>query len=239
MLGVDFCVAFLPNKAMRRPAIEGMSNANKIPTSFLFLLIRVREVLRAKIFNKFMKKKVFLAVLAMVGATSFASAQKTTVEINATEARTTDAITSVHARPLICDVKQKKYQAGADWCKDTEFNKIDITTGRFTDRCYLDAATGQALGDTEAMKRYGQYRSQQYRQCDVIIAPIMNVRSTSKDEQGQYNGAAYVVTIIGYAADFDMTTLTNASKEDLLLIQTNKNIIGTEDNIREEVKTKH
>lgn len=224
---------------MRRPAIEGMSNANKIPTSFLFLLIRVREVLRAKIFNKFMKKKVFLAVLAMVGATSFASAQKTTVEINATEARTTDAITSVHARPLICDVKQKKYQAGADWCKDTEFNKIDKTTGRFTDRWYLDAATGQALGDTEAMKRYGQYRSQQYRQCDVIIAPIMNVRSTSKDEQGQYNGAAYVVTIIGYAADFDMTTLTNASKEDLLLIQTNKNIIGTEDNIREEVKTKH
>jgi len=210
----------------------------KTPTSFFILLIRVWLRFSGQ-FSTNMKKKVLLAVVAIVGATSFASAQKTTVEINATEARTTDAITSVHARPLICDVKQKKYQAGADWCKDTEFNKIDKTTGRFTDRWYLDAATGQALGDTEAMKRYGQYRSQQYRQCDVIIAPIMNVRSTSKDEQGQYNGAAYVVTIIGYAADFDMTTLTNASKEDLLLIQTNKNIIGTEDNIREEVKTKH
>jgi len=180
-----------------------------------------------------MKKKVLLAVVAIVGATSFASAQKTTsiLEVNVTEARTTDAITRIHARPLICDVKMKTYQSGADWCRESDFNLIDKSTNRFTDFWFLTSSDvnafinsdGKTTMDdlTRQLRSYGMFRSQQYHKCDVIVAPIFNWRSASKDEK-QQKGADYVVTISGYAADF--VNFKNASDEDLNLIIKNDNI---------------
>ena len=179
-----------------------------------------------------MKLRVLLAVVATVGAVGVASAQKTTtlLEVNVTEARRTDPITSIHARPLICDVKMKVYAAGAAWCKESDFNTIDKATSRFTDYWFLTASDVNAfindskttMGElTDQLKSYGMFRSQQYHQCDVIVAPIFNWRSASKDEK-QLRGADYVVTISGYAAD--LVNFKNATDEDLNLIIKNNNI---------------
>ncbi|MBR4327352.1 MAG: hypothetical protein IKP73_17705 [Bacteroidales bacterium] len=175
-----------------------------------------------------MKLRVLLAVVATVGAIGVASAQKTTtVEVTATEARSTDAVASVHARPLICDVSMKVYTAGASWCKESEFNTIDKKTSRFTDYWFLTASDVQAISNSsntinvDEVKRYGQFRSQQYHQCDVIIAPILNFRSASKDEK-QLRGADFVVIVSGYAGDF--INFKNATEEDLRLIEKNKTL---------------
>ena len=177
-----------------------------------------------------MKKKVFLAVLAMVGATSFASAQKTTVkeEVSATEARMTDAVTSVHAMPIICDVVVKKYQQAASWCKETDFNKVDHENNRFTDFWFLKGSdvsgmvgsTSFSPSDPE-IKNYGMFRSQQYHQCDVIIAPTYSFRTASQDEK-QLRGADFVIVISGYAADY--VNYRPATMDDLTLIRYNEHI---------------
>ncbi|MDD6001352.1 MAG: hypothetical protein PUC50_04065 [Bacteroidales bacterium] len=180
-----------------------------------------------------MKKKIILLAAAIAGLTSIASAQKTTtvLEVNVTEARTTDAVTRVHARPIICDIKMKTYQQGADWCRESDFNLIDKSTNRFTDFWFLTSSDinafisndGKTTMDelTGQLRSYGMFRSQQYHKCDVVIAPIFNWRSASKDEK-QQRGADYVVTISGYAADF--VNFKNASDEDLNLIIKNDNI---------------
>ncbi|MBO4373330.1 MAG: hypothetical protein J5826_10385 [Bacteroidales bacterium] len=169
-----------------------------------------------------MLKKVLLSVAAIFVATSYVSAQKTIVkEVQQTEARVTDAITSVHARPLICDVKVKTYSVGADWCRESDFNKIDKNTSRFTDFWFLTAEDVAAIGKMDELRSYGMYRSQQYHQCDVIIAPTFNFRTASKDEK-QTRGADFVITVSGYAADF--INFKNASDEDLNLIIKNDNI---------------
>lgn len=180
-----------------------------------------------------MKKKIILLAAAIAGLTSIASAQKTTtvLEVNVTEARTTDAVTRVHARPIVCDVKMKTYQQGADWCRESDFNLIDKSTNRFTDFWFLTTEElnafisndGRTTMDelTVQLRSYGMFRSQQYHKCDVVIAPIFNWRSASNDEK-QKRGAHYVVTISGYAADF--VNFKNASDEDLNLIIKNDNI---------------
>ena len=170
--------------------------------------------------------------LRIVGATSFASAQKTTVkeEVSSTEARMTDAVTTVHALPIVCDVVMKKYQAGASWCKETDFNKVDHTTNRFTDFWFLKGSDVSGIvggstfspGDPE-IKNYGMFRSQQYHQCDVIIAPIYSFRTASQDEK-QLRGADFVIVISGYAADY--VNYRAAKEDDLNLIEHNERIKG-------------
>lgn len=152
----------------------------------------------------------------------------TVVELTATEARSKDAAANVHVHPIICDVELKKYQAGADWCIETEFNKIDKKTSRFTDYWFLtfsDLAAMVGNGENkftwgqrqrDEIKNYGMFRSQQYHHCDIIVAPIFNFRTASQDER-QSRGADYVIIISGYAGDF--VNFKNVTDADLNLLE--------------------
>ena len=176
-------------------------------------------------------KRIFLILFATIVSTQFVSAQKTVaIDIAATEARATDAITTIHASPLICDVELKKYQVGATWCRETEDNVFDKSCGRFTDYWYITTSDLIALiGQTEyfndnaktQIRNFGINQSQQYHQCDVIIAPLFNFRTLKKDDK-KYGSAQFVITISGYAADY--TNFRLATKDDIDLMIKNSQI---------------
>lgn len=172
-------------------------------------------------------KRIFSALFVMLWIVNFADAQKTTtttVEITATEARMTDAIANVFARPVICDVVVKKYQSGAQWCIETENNTIDKATGRFTDHWFISSSDFYAIiGNTKTfdessrseLRNYGIFLSQQYHKCDAILAPIFNFRTVQRNEKNAHKGD-YEISISGYAADF--VNFKNATSEDINLI---------------------
>ena len=185
-----------------------------------------------------MKLRVLLAVVATVGAIGMASAQKTTTELSHNEARTTDAIASVHAMPLVCDVKVKTYYDVDDagkikspktkasdlsWCIENDFHKIDKETSRLTDYWYLTADDVKAfidakgyLDDTQ-LRNYALFRSQQYHKCDVILSPIFTYRTATKDEQSSLgNSIAYTLTVMGFAGEFVNFRKANLSDYDVL-----------------------
>lgn len=182
-------------------------------------------------------KRIVSALFVMLWLVNFADAQKTTtatVEIAATEARMTDAMVNVYARPVICDVMVKKYQSGAAWCIETENNTIDKATGRFTDHWFISASDFYAIiGNTKTfdessrreLKNYGMFLSQQYHKCDAILAPIFNLRTIQRGERIVSKGD-FEISISGYAADF--VNFKNATNEDLNLIQKSS---GTPSNI--------
>ena len=198
-----------------------------------------------------MKLRVLLAVVATVGAVGFASAQKTTTEVTMTEARTTDAIASVNARPLVCDVKVKTYykvndkgelEKGPDgkfktrdskeltWCIENDFHKIDKETSRLTDYWFLTGDDVKAFKDTrtnayvsEDLKSYAIFRSQQYHMCDVILAPIFSYRTPTKDELSQVgNQIELVLTVMGFAGEF--VNFRQATLEDYKLLTEDHNL---------------
>ncbi len=180
-----------------------------------------------------MKKIIILIYFVIVAFLQITVAQKTvTVDLEATEARMKDALPDVHTRPIICDVLVKKYQAGAEWCKETETNTIEKSTSRFTDKWYITASVFTALlGNIQyfneqartELKNYGMFCSQQYHQCDVVIAPIFNFRTTTKEEKQKF-GADFLIVISGYAADF--VNFKNATEADMDLLIKEANLNG-------------
>ncbi|MBQ4408163.1 MAG: hypothetical protein IKP73_17675 [Bacteroidales bacterium] len=188
-----------------------------------------------------MKLRVLLAVVATVGAVGFASAQKTTtVEITGNEARMTDAVSAVHARPLVCDVKMKTYyqsdpKTGAinkaakntdlSWCIENDFHKIEKETSRFTDYWFLSREDFYAVYvknnhiDVENLKNYAMFRSQQYHKCDVILAPVFNYRTATNDEKGAAGDVYLTLTVMGFAGDF--INFRQATMEDFDLLKQN------------------
>lgn len=191
-----------------------------------------------------MKLRVLLAVVATVGAVGFASAQKTTTEVTMTEARMTDAVASVHARPLVCDVKVKTYyevdekgkikpgnikSKDLTWCVENDFHKIDKETSRLTDYWFLTYDDVKAFYDKSGsiddddLKSYAMFRSQQYHKCDVILAPVFSYRSATKDEQSSVgNNIALTLTVMGFAGEF--VDFRQATVEDYDILDRNHNL---------------
>ena len=192
-----------------------------------------------------MKLRVLLAVVATVGAVGFASAQKTTTEMSHNEARATDAIASVHAMPLVCDVKVKTYYQADEktgvinktaknpdlsWCIENDFHKIDKETSRFTDYWYLTAddvksfIDAKGYWDDKQLKNYALFRSQQYHKCDVILSPIFTYRTATKDEQSTLGNSVYLtLTVMGFAGEF--INFRKATLPDYQLLGENHNLI--------------
>lgn len=188
-----------------------------------------------------MKLRVLLAVVATVGAVGFASAQKTTtVEITGNEARMTDAVAAVHARPLVCDVKMKTYyqtdpktglanksakNPDLSWCVENDFHKIDKETSRLTDYWFITRETFDKVFvrnnriDEENLRNYAVFRSQQYHKCDVILAPVFNYRTATNDEKGVAGDVFLTLTVIGYAGEF--VNFRQATEEDYNLLDRN------------------
>ena len=195
----------------------------------------------------------------MVGATSFASAQKTTTEVTMTEARMTDAVAAVHAMPLVCDVKLKTYYVvdektgkikvpnvksnDLSWCIENDFHKIDKETSRLTDYWFLTKEDMEAFKDAKGyfidndLKNYAMFRSQQYHKCDVILAPVFSYRTATKDEQSSAgNSVALTLTVMGYAGEFvDFRPATKADYS-LLIDNHNLKVSGTGDKIYQDTK---
>lgn len=123
-------------------------------------------------------KKLLLTFAIIVGGISAANAQKTSVKIHDTQARTVDVSPTTYVKPLTVELEVS-------------------ANGKVTDVWPLSKkqVEEEMGGVLENIRSWGLYASCQKWKADVIVAPIFNFKTNDE-------GDGYILTVIGFPATF-------------------------------------
>lgn len=156
-------------------------------------------------------KKIVLALLLISSTFAVANAQKTSVKIHDTQARTVDVSPTTYVKPLTVELEVS-------------------ANGKVTDIWPLskDQVEVQMGGILENIRSWGLYASCQKWKADVIVAPIFNFRTNDE-------GDGYILTVIGFPANFkNWRTATESDYEWIRLEKTQT--INSRENIQAIIK---
>ena len=156
-------------------------------------------------------KKIFLALLLISGSVAVANAQKTSVKIHDTQARTVDVSPTTYVKPLTVELEVSANGKVTDtWSLSKE--QVEVQMG----------------GILENIRSWGLYASCQKWKADVIVAPIFNFRTNDA-------GDGYILTVIGFPANFkNWRTATESDYEWIRLEKTQT--INSRENIQAIIK---
>lgn len=156
-------------------------------------------------------KKIVIALLLISSTFAVADAQKTSVKIHDTQARTVDVSPTTYVKPLTVELEVS-------------------ANGKVTDIWSLskDQVEVQMGGILENIRSWGLYASCQKWKADVIVAPIFNFRTNDE-------GDGYILTVIGFPANFkNWRTATESDYEWIRLEKTQT--INSRENIQAIIK---
>ncbi len=142
-------------------------------------------------------RKLLLTLLLITSGFSIANAQKASVKIHDTQARTVEASPSVYVKPLTVELEVAESGKITDvWPLSTE--QVEVQMG----------------GVLANVRSWGLYASCQKWKADVIVAPIFNFRTNDE-------GNGYILTVIGFPANFkNWRTATESDYEWIRLEKT-------------------
>lgn len=140
-------------------------------------------------------KKTFLICIALV-CCAMSYAQKTEFKFKDTEARKVNVLSNAYVKPLTCEVKVETSQSITENIKYTK-DEVEVAM----------------KGNLDNIRANAVYEVCQKNKCDMIVAAISTVETTSD---------GYVVKVTGYPANF--VNWKTASQADLEWIKMEKTL---------------
>ena len=122
-----------------------------------------------------MKRKLLIGIALAFSTLGFA--QKTTYHFQDTQARATDAVTHAYVKPMTVEL-QILTTKHKEWTISLTNQEIE-----------------QMKGDLPNIRSYAIYKISKDENCDVIVAPTINIKSND-------TGAGFTVNVIGFPANF-------------------------------------
>ena len=158
-----------------------------------------------------MKKVFFISVIALI-ATLNGYAQKTTVNIQDTQARALDVTPNTYVNPLTVELRIDK-------------DEPRINHKLFIDNKQVADMQGLTLQDKIVnMRAYAVYAVSELKGCDVIVAPVFNIRTVD---------GGYEVHVKGFKGYF--TNWKTATPADYQWMQLDRTITTADRNQIEAV----